>query len=318
MSLAHRLVSVRRSLLTALICAALPGTFAYAQSCSAPWPGVHPVFTSRIEYGDRGRKSDPYIAVRINGKLAKMLLDTGSNAHVIWDARLLGEGGDNATHETQTLDAIASSTQAKGALLTLDDATGNEHLQRFYVIAETPLMADGFSGIISPQSLAQEKVSVLNFKDDCFFVSDRFDPEAGGRYRTEAVGAIPNSDRVMGIPLDVPGGRVPVVVDSGAYRTTLLGSLMHSAPVGRDRTTNVDLLGNVIVGKRRTRLVDITINGRHAPRHPVVPASAISEKGIVSLGAVGMDLLAGNVIFHDGDRNRFAFVETAGRVEVSQ
>ena len=317
MSLTYRVASVCRMTFIVLVGMGWAGAHAFAaRHCSAPWPTVRPDFISRVEYGDAQRKSDPYIVVSINDKPAKMLLDTGSNVHVLWDNRLLAEEEDHAT-ENETLNAIASSTQAKRTLLPLSDGTGHRSAQQFYVIDETPLMADGFSGIISPQYLAQEKVSILDFKDDCFFVSERFDPEGGGRYGAQFVGTVPNPHRVMAIPLDVPGGRVPVVVDSGAYRTTLLGSLLRRAIVGRQRTTNVDLLGNLVASKRRTRLVDITVNGQRFLRHPVVPAPTISDKGVVTLGAVGMDVLAGRVIFHDGDLNRFAFVALDGHFEAA-
>ncbi|VVD65749.1 hypothetical protein [Pandoraea terrigena] len=311
MSVMCFVASVRRTALVVLVAfTSWLGASAYAQSCSAPWPAIRPVFISRIDYGDPEKKSDPYIAVTVNGKPANLLLDTGSNVHVLWDARLIGEAGHQmAGDEEETLDAIASSTKAKITSMPLEDATGNSSVQRFYLIGETPLMADGFSGIVSPQFLANDNVSVLNFKDDCFFVSERFSPEAGGLYETRSVGTIPNPHHVMAIPLDVPDGRVPVVVDSGAYGTTLLGSLMRRAALGRQRITNVDLLGNVVGSQRQTRLVDITVNGKYVRRHPVIPVPTISEKGVVSFGAIGMDLLAGRVIFHDGRRNRFVFIE---------
>ncbi|MDN4575999.1 hypothetical protein DBB29_23620 [Pandoraea cepalis] len=311
MSVTYRVASVRWSALVVLVvCTSWLGASAFAQSCSAPWPTIRPVFTSRIEYGDPAKKSDPYIAVAVNGKPANLLLDTGSNVHVLWDPRLIGETGHQmADDEKELLDAIASSTKAKRTSMPLQDATGNRSVQPFYLIEETPLMADGFSGIVSPQFLAQDNVSVLNFKDDCFFVSERFPPEAGGLYKTLSVGTIPNPHNVMAIPLDVPGGRVPVVVDSGAYSTTLLGSLMRRAALGRQRITNVDLLGNVVGRQRQTRLVDITVNGKYVRQHPVIPVPTVSEKGVVSFGSIGMDLLAGRVIFHDGRRNRFVFIE---------
>lgn len=298
----------RVALVSLLFMSWLPRT-AFAQDCIAPWPGRSPVFLAGIDYGDWSRKADPYITVRINRKPAKMLLDTGSNAHVVWDARLFEGESDRTGREVQTLDAIASSTTARAVSLPLEDSAGRGSVQTFYVIAETPLLTDGFSGIISPQYLAQDKASIINFSSNCFFVGDRFDPSEGGRYRTQVVGGVPNHHRVMAIPLDIPGGRVPVVVDSGAYRTTLLASLIRNAPLGPHQNGDVDLLGNVVTSERRTRLVSVVVNGLSVLQHPVVPVSSISERGVVSLGAIGMDLLRERVIFYDGDRNRFAFVE---------
>ncbi|AKC69111.1 hypothetical protein MB84_05985 [Pandoraea oxalativorans] len=182
---------------------------ARVHQCSAAWPEVAPVFAATVQYGDPEQKTDPYIDVLVNDRSAKMLLDTGSNAHVLWDTRLLDSASLPTGESLQTLDAIASATKASNVMLSLTDGANRQHLQRFYVIDETPLMALGYSGIVSPQFLAQEKVSLIDFKDDCFFVSERFDPGGAGRYRLDVLGEIPNPHRVMAIPLGVRGDGFP-------------------------------------------------------------------------------------------------------------
>ncbi|VVD66974.1 hypothetical protein PIN31009_00403 [Pandoraea iniqua] len=295
---------------------------ANAGTCSAPWPNVKPMLESAIRYSDDVKKSDPYITLTTRGQPVKMLLDTGSNVHVIWDKRLLGgdrgvtadespaaDATSGEVEEDETLHAIASSTLAQRTVLDLVDAQGRRVTQSFYVIDETPLMVDGFSGIISPQYLAQEKVSVIDFKHDCFFVSERFDPVAGGKFVMSAGRSLPNPHRVMAIPLGVLGARVPVVVDSGASGTTLLGRVIEHSPAGLRLPMSIDLLGNAIASDERARLVDLTINGETVMRHPVTPALALRDKGIVSLGSIGMDILKDRILFHDDDRHRFVFLE---------
>lgn len=72
---------------------------------------------------------------------------------------------------------------------------------------------------------------------------------------------------------------------------------------------SIDLLGNAIASDERARLVDLTINGETVMRHPVAPALVLRDKGIVSLGAIGMDILKDRILFHDDDRHRFVFLE---------
>ncbi|MGC7404779.1 hypothetical protein ACPWR0_08865 [Pandoraea pneumonica] len=308
----------------AVSCLLAWGGGAHAGMCSAPWPEVKPVLESAIGYGDATKKSDPFVTLTTRGRRVRLLLDTGSNAHVIWDKRLLADpaaesGNADTSRQSdaradgaeagETLHAIASSTHARPAALDLVDMQGNRVTQQFYVIDATPLMADGFSGILSPQYLAQEKVSIIDFKRDCFFVSERFDPEANGQFSLSSGGTLPNPYRVMAIPLGVAGARVPVVVDSGAPFTKLLAAVIERSPAGPRLPMNIDLLGNPIASDERTRLVDLTINGETVKRHPVMTAATLSDKGIVSMGAIGMDLLRDRVLFHDDDRHRFVFLE---------
>ncbi len=279
-----------------------------SERCSAPWPFVQPVFESSIRYGDPLRKADPFITVRIGGRPASMLLDTGSNRHVVWDARLLPVVAEIPA-QRESLSAIASSAPAKRLTLDVEDEGGHNVAQDFYAIDETPLMAEGFSGIVSPQYLANDKVAVLNFKDDCFFISDRFEPTGDGRFRITDGTSLLNVHRVMAIAVAFKGARIPVVVDSGAYATTLLTSLIQDAEPGALRRKTVDLLGQPIEGEAHMRRVDLTIHGERIVRHPVAPQAQAHDAGIASLGAIGMDVLRNRIVFHDNERNRFAMIE---------
>lgn len=278
------------------------------ERCSAPWPSVEPVFEASIRYGDPVLKTDPFITVRVNGRLVRMLLDTGSNRHVIWDARLLSGAVDTRADDV-VLNAIASSTPARFRGLAMSDPEGRHVAQDFYVIDETPLMSAGFSGIVSPQYLADDKVSVLNFEDDCFFVSERFDPAADERFRIVDGTSLPNGHGVMAIAVGFNATRIPVVVDSGAGASTLPAALLQGAALGPRSRGAVDLLGRLIRTETQMRLVDFTINGVRIARHPVAPYASIRDGGIASLGAVGMDVLRNRIVFHDNARLRFALLE---------
>ncbi|VVD87628.1 hypothetical protein PAQ31011_01454 [Pandoraea aquatica] len=283
--------------------------FAHASSarCSEVWPTVRPVFESAIQYGNAERKSDPFITVSIDGKPARMLLDSGSNRHVIWDQRFVPEEGEPNVG-SHVLNTIASSAHARQRVIALEDAEGRRTTQTIYVIDETPLMAEGFSGIVSPQYLAGGDVSVMNFRDDCFLVGARFDPEVVGRIRVVDGRALPNIHHVMAIPVEFKGARIPMVVDSGAYATTLPLPIISSEVVGEARRRSVDLLGQAIDSDDRTRLVDFTINGQPISRHPVASQAVPREGGVVSLGAIGMDVLRNRIVFHDNARHRFALL----------
>lgn len=296
------------STLLTLLCAMPSLVHASPERCAEPWPSAKTWFESSIRYGDPLRKADPFITVKIDGELVRMLLDTGANRHVLWDVRLLPMVTD-ARAEHAVLNAIASAASARRVTLDVEDVAGRQTAQEFYAIGETPLMAEGFSGIVSPQYLANDKVSVLNFKDDCFFVSDRFDPTSAGRFDIADGTSLPNRHRVMAIAVGFKGTRIPVVVDSGAYASTLSTSLLHRAKSGATRRRTVDLLGQTIEGEARMRFVDLTINGRRIDRHPVAPQTQPHEGGIASLGAIGMDVLRDRIVFHDNERNRFAMLK---------
>jgi len=265
------------------------------------------VFASTIQYGNAKRKSDPFITVSIDKKPARMLLDSGSNRHVIWDPRFVLEVGAPNTGGN-VLDAIASSAPAHQRVIELEDSEGRSTTQTIYVIDETPLMVEGFSGIISPQYLAGSDVSVMNFRDDCFLVGTRFEPEVVGQIRVVDGSALPNIHHVMAIPVGFKGARIPMVVDSGAYTTTLPLPMISGEAVGEARHRSIDLLGQEIESDARMRLVDFTINGQTISRHPVASQSVPREGGVASLGAIGMDVLRNRIVFHDNERHRFALL----------
>ncbi|VVE59962.1 hypothetical protein PAN31117_00082 [Pandoraea anapnoica] len=295
------------SSLLSLICS-LP-QFAYASSarCSDMWPIVRPVFASTIQYGNAERKSDPFITVSINNQPARMLLDSGSNRHVIWDPRFVSKGAAPNTG-SHVLNAIASSAPARQRVIELEDDERRSTVQTIYEIDETPLMAEGFSGIISPQYLAGGHVSVMNFKDDCFFVGRRFEPEVLGKIRVDDGSALPNIHHVMAIPVGFKAARIPMLVDSGAYATTLPLSMISGEAVGEARRRSVDLLGREIESDGRLRLVDLTINGQLISRHPVASQDVPRQGGVASLGAIGMAVLKNRIVFYDNERHRFALL----------
>lgn len=305
--LARRLTQFIVSSLLSLL--SVQPLFAHASSarCGEVWPTVRPVFASAIQYGNVERKSDPFITLSLNKKPARMLLDSGSNRHVIWDPRIVVEGGAPDT-DGKVLKAIASSALARQRVFELEDAERRSTAQTIYVIDETPLMAEGFSGIISPQYLAGSDVSVMNFRDDCFLVAERFEPEVVGRIRVVDGRALPNIHHVMAIPVGFKGARIPMVVDSGAYATTLPLPTISGEAVGEVRRRSIDLLGHEIESDDHTRLVDFTINGQTISRHPVASQAVPREGGLASLGAIGMDVLRNRIVFHDNERHRFALL----------
>jgi len=76
--------------------------------------------------------------------------------------------------------------------------------------------------------LADSKVSVLNLNDDCFFVSEQFDPAANERFRIADGTSLPNVHGVMAIAVGFNATRIPVVVDSGAGASTLPAALLNA------------------------------------------------------------------------------------------
>lgn len=278
---------------------------AETESCAAGWT-TNPVrFESTIQYDDLLTKVDPTVHVFINGKDAKMILDTGSNAHAVWDASLIDITTADQSHK---IHAHVASTEGQRAEATLADRRGNASSQQFYLIRNSALAKDGYSGLFSPQVLAADDAILIDFEKNCFFISSPFDIRSDDGLQVRRGAAIANPYRVMAIPVNLGGGKIPLVVDSGAPVTKILASLVASRPKGGKSSKTMDVFGAVIPNGESMRLVDLSINGQIFESHPVIPTPMIGEQGIVDFGLIGMDILKNRVIYYDGTRHEFTLI----------
>ncbi|ARP90742.1 hypothetical protein CAL14_10930 [Bordetella genomosp. 9] len=301
-------MKIRTITISSLLMAGLISTLqvnASTQSCSAGLTTHTAQFESAIEYDDKQSKVNPTVHVLVNGKIAKMMLDTGANKNLLWDLSLLDEAPGP---RSQSVDSHVASAEARSVEATLGDGRGNAQRKEFYVLDNSVLAADGYSGILSPQAVAGQNAVIIDFEKNCFFTTTPFDIDSvkGAQIRRGA--AIQNPYDVMAIHVELDGRDIPLLVDSGASRTTILASLVTSKPKGPASPRMKDLFGAELPKAEPMRLVDLKVVGQAFMAHPVIPAPTTSDKGIENSGYIGMDILKDRVIYYDGVRREFNFL----------
>ncbi|GAB3629321.1 hypothetical protein PTE30175_03717 [Pandoraea terrae] len=279
--------------------------YASDRSCANDWPNSSVRFDSEILYANQDRKTGPFVRVQINGKTVSMMLDTGSNINLLWDTSVLDE---SPGEHRQRVDFIASSTDARKVGAALSDSHGNLSHQQFYVLPNSTLSGDGYSGILSPQAVAGSHATIIDFEQNCFFISPAFEIRPDMRFHVFRGTTIPNPYGVMAIPLEIEGGKIPIIVDSAASESTILSTLVATRPKGPKSPRLMDVIGTEIPAGVRMRLVDLKINGQDFRSHPVIPKSAISTAGVTALGAVGMDILKDRIVYYHGALHQFTLL----------
>ncbi|CAM3987001.1 hypothetical protein [Bordetella tumulicola] len=96
--------------------------FSSTESCTAGWTSHPAFFESAMQYDDMQSKANPTVHVLVNGKAIKMMLDTGSQTSVLWDAFLFDEVPD---HDSQRINARVASADAGKVSATLEDGHGD-------------------------------------------------------------------------------------------------------------------------------------------------------------------------------------------------
>jgi hypothetical protein len=275
---------------------------AHAPRCAAGLT-TNPVrFESALKYDDMQGKANPAVHVRINGKPVKMLLATGSNSHVIWDESLLDEKPGPGFRK---LDAASESGGAGTVKLTVADDHGNVLQQDFYLMADSALAEDGFSGALSPQVIAGLDAVVVDFEKNCFFTTAPFDFKADKGLQVLPGKTIQNADDVMAISVGLDGRAIPVGVSTGSSNTMIQDSLVASKPPGSESPRMMDIYKKQIQKTDHMRLVDLKINGEVFKSLPVVPMQQTPQGGVPIVGQIGMDVLKERVIYYNAARQEF-------------
>ncbi|MGC7403092.1 hypothetical protein ACPWR0_04550 [Pandoraea pneumonica] len=277
-------------------------------SCASPWPSVKVLLESKIGYLNAATKATPFITLEIDGQPRRFLLDTGTNLNVLWDASL-GAGaisGQNTIIQTEVAQA-----QATQEVHRISDSRRDSFESVFQRIPQSILADDGLSGIFSPQFTAFEisgsdrSFAVLDFDRDCFFISPAFEIDVIPNYRLAKGRAIPNPHHVMAATLGFFGAKIPVAVDSGADRSSLLRTLVSELPRIPAITRTADVWGNVLTNKTYMRRVSFTLNGIDHPNVLAAEQAAVQEGGSTTLGKIGMDILRNHVVILSSDVREF-------------
>jgi hypothetical protein len=282
------------------------------RSCAAGLTPHAIQFQSAIQYDDLRDQTNPTVYVLINGKVAKMMLDSGSNSHSLWDESLLDE---MPSSNIERQHAIVGSGDARKVTATLADYHGNASRQEFYFLTDSALAEDGYAGILSPQAVAGHNAVVIDFEENCFFISPPFDVGSVNGLHVRRGTTIPNPYYVIAIPVELDDRMIPMLVDSGAPITFIQASLLASKPKGREGPRMMDIFKAEIPKTEHTRLVDLKVNGQIIKSLPVIPRHTNNDNGIVNFGYLGMDVLKHRIIYYDGTHHEFNLLT---RHEVAQ
>ena len=298
-----------RILIILLTCGALSAPFqanARSGSCAAGWPAHSVAFENDILYPDVQSKADPTIHVLINGKVAKMMLDTGAQAHYLWDASLLDEAPSLDSEKTY---AHISSADARKVRATLADAKGNRKRQEFLLVSDSILAAYGYAGVLSPQTLAEDSAFIIDLEKNCFFTSAPFEIRSDSDLDVRKGTSIANPYRLMMIPIGLDDREFPMLVDTGASDTSIFAALVEFKPKGQNAPGAIDAFGAEVPKGERMRIVDLKINGETFRARPVIPWPVRKDKqGFENYGFIGMDILKDRVIYYDGARHEFTLL----------
>lgn len=304
--------SIRTTLLIMLTVLSTPlRALSGTESCATAWT-THPAhFESAIQYDDMQSKANPTVHVLINGKAVKMMLDTGAQLSVLWDASLLDE---MPSHDSQRVYAHVASADARKVRATLEDGHGNALRHEFYFLSDSILATYGYAGILSPQAVAGENVAVIDLEKNCLFTSAPFDIRSNDGFDVRRGTTISNPYGFMAVMAELDGREIPLLVDTGAESTSISASLVAHKAKGEKSPRGIDMFGAEVPSDEHMRLVDLKINGQMFRSLPVIPRSTIGkiegivdgdEEGLENYGYFGMDILRNRVIYHDGDRQEF-------------
>ena len=271
-------------------------------SCAAGLTTDAAQFESAIQYDDEQSKSNPTVNVMVNGRIAKMMLDTGASKNLIWDMSLLDAAPRTPS---ERIDSHVASADGRHVEVALGDRRGHVQREAFYLVADSVLGAYGYSGILSPQTVAGQNAVVIDFERNCFFISTPFNVASIKGVQVRRGKNIRNPHDVMAIQVNVDGRDIPLIVDSGASRTTILASLVARKPKGAESPTRMDAFGAELPKAEAMRLADFNVNGLAFKAHPVIPTPSTNNRGLANAGCIGMDVLKDRIIYYHGARQEF-------------
>lgn len=282
--------------------------------CIVDWPVSDMRFSSELQYDDPESKINPTVNVLINGKPAKMILDTGANLNVLWDTSLLNE---NPAEATEKLYGHIGSGDASVIQATLADSHGNAIEQNFHLITESVLSLDGYAGALSPQTIADDGIMIIDFERNCFFASRPFDVNPT-EYDVLSGPTIKNNYKHMVINVGLDNHDIPLLINTGSDETSVSTALVANKPIGRESYRHIDAFGVQIPEEQYLRVVDLVIYGRRFPELSVVSTAKVGEqegivdgdkKGILHYGQIGMDVLKDYILYHDDNGGEFRLIK---------
>jgi hypothetical protein len=261
-----------------------------------------------FDVGDE-RTHAPMIDARIRGIATRLILDTGSDAHVLTIelARAAGlpaapgeAGTDHAGAQVESWALGKVRGEIGGLAMILDDAVA--------ITGPAPFEGWGVGGFLSPQRLHPTAFAVLDLVEDVFLLVDPEGDRAaigtwlGNRHPDLTALTLP---RVAGEATPVvdasiePFPSVPAMFNTGGRGTEFAAAAVPGLDGVEPDRLGHGVGGNAVLGSSvadRTLLVeDVTFS---------VPRLLVREEVGSMQGLIGMDVLRGTVLVVSADDRR--------------
>lgn len=249
----------------------------------------------------------PMVHASVGGEATRLILDTGSDTHL-----LITELAERIGLEAHPGEPGTDSTGASVPSWTLGEVgvrIGDEDLTLPEVVAiagPEAFVSGGIGGIISPQHLDPTAWAVLDLADDAFFLLQG--PEADvAAWLTDrcptlqalTLGRAPGETTILVRAAIEPYDPVVTLLDTGGKGTELAADAAPGLAGGEQRSTGRGVGGDEAFGSEVTDRV-LLVGDARLP----VPRLILRETTRVAQGLVGMDLLRGTVLAASGDLQR--------------
>jgi hypothetical protein len=279
---------------------------------------VNVLITAPISYevASGGTTHAPMIVAQIGGVEARLILDTGSDVHLLNEEFVdeLGlpkepgeEGTDHSGATMPSWNVGDVPMRLSDIALTLRDVVS--------IPAPPPFPGFGIRGILSPQHLHAKAFSVIDLVNDELLLLEGTDEEAADflRARSPALSllTLPRDPGFEGVVVEAAIHRfrpVPTMLNTGGKATEFSASAVPGLALVASERLGGGVGGSDYQGGFVGRQA-LVVGGRRLP----VPALAVREQMHDPQGLVGMDVLRGTLLAIATDLRRPVFWQIPDR-----
>lgn len=249
----------------------------------------------------------PLIVAEIAGEPTRLVLDTGSEVHLLTRelseriGLVLAAGEQGTDHAGNTMPSWSAGTvpmRMGGTELALRDTV--------VIPAPAPFVSGGIGGILSPQHLHPSLLAVIDLADDELLLADGEDASveawAAARHPELTTLSLEPADDSPVVVISAairPFAPMPVLVNTGGRHTefdavAVPGLVASAAERLGGGVSGADVMGGFVASQT------LVVGGIDLP----VARLAIREGMEPPHGMVGMDVLRGTVLICGADRAR--------------
>jgi len=267
------------------------------------------VFEAPITYDVGGGQAThaPMVRATVGGVPTKLILDTGSDTHLLTIelAREAGLEGEPGEPGIDSAGASVPSWALGEVSVRIEEADFDLH-GVVAITAPAPFPGWGIGGILSPQLLHPDGWAVLDLAADRLFLVDAGEADLAdwltGRAPTTRLLRLerqPGEGTIQVQAAIYPRDPVVTLLDTGAKRTQFVRSAVAAAAGGPRVTTGHGVGGSASSGSE-VRDQALAVGGTRLP----LPALIVADDARGPAGLVGMDVLRGTVLAVSADPER--------------